>query len=132
VPLPSGVRTFGEALAAVNAMFRYPLAQGTPEYEEWRAGIAELPEFARKCPETASCSLSHHGPINRPDGILVNGPMQHALAPDPQQPAQPAAGAPEHVSVGSSSSCLPRNARDIINERQIMDARVCIKCRCHR
>jgi hypothetical protein len=118
---PSGIRSRGEALAAVNAMFVFLPVQDMPVYEDWRARINVLLEYARQRPEPARlCSQSHHGPIAGP----ANNTVQPAPALAPQQPTQPIAKAPENASVGSSASHPPRDAWEIINERQAKDARV--------
>jgi hypothetical protein len=49
------------------------------------------------------------------------------MAPAVQAHAQPATKDPEHVSIGSSASHLPADMREIINDRQDKDARVCIE-----
>jgi hypothetical protein len=128
VPAPSGIRSRGEALTAVNTMFEFPPTQDMPAYEDWRACINALLEYARQCREPAcSYSQSHHGPTVG----LTNGPMQPAPAPAPQPLSQPAARAPEHVSIGSSAAHPPRDAREIINDRQDEDAHFCVE-RNHR
>jgi hypothetical protein len=132
---PSGVHSSGEALAAVNAMFEFPLAQDSPTYDGWRARINALLEYARKCPEPArACSQSHHGPVHPAVGPAAgpaNNPVPAGKAPAPQAPAQPVAKEPEHVSVGSFTSHPPADAREIINDRQAEDACIHVKCNCH-
>jgi hypothetical protein len=121
VPAPSSVRSRGEALSAVNAMFEFLPAQDTPTYEDWQVRINALLEYARQCLEPArSCSQSHLGPTVGP----ANDPTQPALEPALQALVHPAAKEPEHVSIGSSASQPPWDAHEIINDRQAKEAHV--------
>jgi hypothetical protein len=111
---PSGDRSRGEVLPAVNAMFKFPPAQDSSAYDSWRAHINAPLEYACQCPEPArACSQSHYSPAAGP----TNNPVPLRASPAMGAPAQPAAKDPEYVSIGSFVSHPVADTREIINDR---------------